>query len=255
MSRLRDKVAIITGGAGGIGQAAGSLFVEEGAKVLLVDLDEAALRDSVKAISSDSVSYFAADVTQRADTQSYVQAAVERYGGIDICLCNAGIEGEVNRIPDYDEDVFDRVMAVNVKGVWLGLKYVIPEMKKRSSGSIVITSSIAGVKGSSGIAPYSTSKHAVVGLMRSAAQECASMGIRVNSVNPAPIETRMMRSLESQSTLLQPEEVKEQYLSNIPMGRYGSPKEVAQTMLFLASDDSQFCTGGIYMVDGGLSAR
>ncbi len=255
MSRLKDKVAIITGGAGGIGQAAGKLFVEEGAKVLLVDLDESALSETVKAISSDSVTYFTADVTQRADTQSYVKAAVERYGGIDICLCNAGIEGEVNPITDYDEDTFDRVMAVNVKGVWLGLKYVIPEMKKRNGGSIVITSSIAGVKGSPGIAPYSTSKHAIVGLMRSAARECASMGIRVNSVNPAPIETRMMRSLESQSTTLEPEEVKEQYRSNIPLGRYGSPMEVAQTMLFLASDDSQFCTGGIYMVDGGLSAR
>ena len=125
-----------------------------------------------------------------------IQVAEERYGGVDILLANAGIEGEVKPIVDYDEAVFDRVMNVNVKGVWLGLKSTIPAMKRRGGGSIVITSSVAGLHGTQNIAAYGTSIHAVIGLMRAAARECAALNIRVNTVNPSPVETRMMRSLE-----------------------------------------------------------
>jgi NAD(P)-dependent dehydrogenase (short-subunit alcohol dehydrogenase family) len=163
-------------------------------------------------------------------------------------------------IPDYPIDVFDQVMAVNVRAVWLGLRCVIPVMRSRGGGSIIITSSTAGIRGSVGLSAYTTSKHAVIGLMRSAALECAPLGIRVNTINPAPIETRMMRSLEEMrasqagGVLTTIEHIKHGFASRIPLKRYGAPEEVARLMLFLASDESSFCTGGVYMVDGGSSA-
>ena len=260
MVRLSEKVALITGGAGGIGQAAARIFTGEGARVALVDRDEAALQSVVSSIGEDKASYVVADVTQPGQVQSYVKAAVERWGGIDIFLANAGIEGAVSPIPDYSFDMFEQVMAVNVSGVWLGLKYVIPAMRERGGGSIVITSSTAGIGGTAGMSAYTTSKHAVIGLMRTAALECAPLGIRVNTVNPAPIETRMMRSLEemrvaaADDSEVTVERTKQAYAARIPLQRYGDPEEVAKLMLFLASDDSSFCTGGVYMVDGGRSA-
>ncbi len=260
MARLTGKVALITGGAGGIGQAAASLFTGEGARVVLVDLDESALHNAVRSIGEDMASYVVADVTQPEQVQSYVNAAVERWGGVDIYLANAGIEGRLSPIPEYPIDIFDQVMAVNVRGVWLGLKYVIPVMRDRGGGSIVITSSTAGIGGSAGISAYVTSKHAVIGLMRTAALECAPLGIRVNTVNPAPIETRMMRSLEemrvaaADNSSVTVQQTKQATEARIPLQRYGNPEEVAKLMLFLASDESSFCTGGVYMVDGGRSA-
>lgn len=260
MARLGGKVAVITGGAGGIGRATARLFLEEGARVLLVDLNEAALQDTVQTLGSKEVSYMAADITQPEPVQKYVNTAVERYGGVDVLLANAGVEGVVQPITDFPIDVFDQVMAVNVRGVWLSLKYVIPVMQSRGGGSIVITSSVAGIRGTPGLSAYNTSKHAVIGLMRVAALECAPMGIRVNTVNPAPIETRMMRSLEemrasvSEDASMTVEQVKQASASRIPLQRYGDPQEVGRLMLFLASDESSFCTGGVYMVDGGISA-
>ena len=196
MSRLEGKVAVITGASGGIGRAAAKLFVDEGARVALVDLDEGALQEVVQSIGEERASYTAADVTQPDQTQAYINAAVERWGGIDILLANAGIEGVMSPITEYPIDVFDRVMAVNVRGVWLGVKYAMPVMSRGGGGSIVVTSSTAGINGTPEISAYGISKHAVIGLMRAAALEGAEMGIRVNTVNPAPIETRMMRSIE-----------------------------------------------------------
>ena len=260
MARLSGKTALITGGAGGIGQAAARLFTAEGARVALVDRDEAALQAVVQSIGEESASYVVADVTQPEQVESYVKAAVDRWGGVDIYLANAGIEGMVSPIPDYPLDVFEQVIAVNVTGVWLGLKYVIPVMRERGGGSIVITSSTAGIGGTAGMSAYTTSKHAVIGMMRTAALECAPMGIRVNTVNPAPIETRMMRSLEemrvaaADDSEVTVERTKQAYSARIPLQRYGNPEEVARLMMFLASDDSSYCTGGVYMVDGGRSA-
>ncbi len=151
MVRLTGRVALITGGAGGIGQAAARQFTAEGARVVLVDLDEAALQSVVQSIGQDMASYAVADVTQAEQVQGYVNAAVDRWGGIDILLANAGIEGRLSPIPDYPIDIFDQVMAVNVRGVWLGLKYVIPVMRDRGGGSIVITSSTAGIGGTAGL--------------------------------------------------------------------------------------------------------
>jgi NAD(P)-dependent dehydrogenase (short-subunit alcohol dehydrogenase family) len=254
MRQLDGRVAVITGGSGGIGRAAAKRFVDEGAKVLLVDLEERALRGAVDALGESHASSVCADVTSDDDTQRYVKMAVERYGRIDIYLANAGVEGNIKPIPDYPIEVFDRVIAVNVRGVWLGLKHVIPVMAKGGGGSIVVTSSTAGIHGYAGASAYVTSKHAVIGMMRTAALECAPLKIRVNTVNPAPIETRMMRSLEEQFVPGHPGQAKEQMQSTIPLGRYGQPEEVAEVMLFLASDQSRFCTGGVYMVDGGVSA-
>ena len=259
MSRLEGKVAIITGATGGIGSAAARLFAEEGARVALVDLDEAALRETARSIGEDKASYTVADVTQPDQTQAYINAAVERWGGVDILLANAGIEGVLSPITDYPIDIFDHVMAVNVRGVWLGIKYAAPAILERGGGSIVITSSTAGIGGSPEMSAYNTSKHAVIGLMRSTALEFAP-SIRVNTVNPAPIETRMMRSIEEMRVAemddvnVTVDVVKRAAADRIPMQRYGDPEEVARLMLFLAGDDSGFCTGGVYMVDGGRSA-
>lgn len=254
MTRLAGKVAVITGGAGGIGQAAGRIFAEEGASVLLVDVNESALQQVVADIDNDNVSYEIADVSQPDDVQRYVQTAIDRFGGLDVFLNNAGIEGNITPLVDYPIDVFDKVLAVNIRGAWLGLKYVIPEMEKRGGGSIVITSSTAGINGYPGLSAYVTTKHAVIGLMRSAALECARLGIRVNTVNPCPTETRMMRSIEDQTAPGSGDLAKQAVLEGIPLNRYGLPEEVARLMLFLASDESQFCTGGVYMIDGGVSA-
>ena len=260
MARLEGKVAVITGAMGGIGRAAAKLFVEEGARVALVDIDEAALQETAQSIGEENASYTVADVTQPEQTQAYINDAVNRWGGVDALLANAGIEGTLSPISDYPIDVFDRVMAVNVRGVWLGIKYAVPVMRERGGGSIVITSSTAGIGGSPEMSAYNTSKHAVIGLMRCAALEGAPLGIRVNTVNPAPIETRMMRSIEEMRVAAMDdarvtvEVAKQSFADRIPLQRYGDPEEVARMMLFLASDDSSFCTGGVYMVDGGRSA-
>ena len=260
MQRLANKVAIITVVAGGIGRETGKMFSLEGASVVLVDINQSALQAAVATIGSENVSYAVADTTDPDQVQGFVNTAIERHGGVDIFIANAGIEGGFNLIRDTPVEMFDQVMSVNVKGVWLGLKYVMPVMEKRGGGSIVITSSTAGRRGSPWMAPYATSKHAVIGLMRSAAMEGAHAGIRVNTVNPSPIETRMMRSIEEQRIsngpdgFTTPDEVHETYAQNIPLRRYGEPEEVAKLMMFLASDESSYCTGGVYMVDGGMTA-
>jgi NAD(P)-dependent dehydrogenase (short-subunit alcohol dehydrogenase family) len=255
MGRLEEKVAVITGGAGGIGIAAAKRFVAEGAKVLLVDLDEQALVEASNEVGSNVSAYCVADVSQKADTERYVQQAVDVFGGVDIYLANAGIEGLVTPFLEQTEAMFDQVMAVNVKGVWLGVQSMFPVMQARGGGSIIITSSVAGIKGASMLAPYVTSKHAVVGLMRSAALAGAEHNIRVNTVNPSPVETRMMRSLEAG---MMPDDLNaahDMMSANIPLGRYAEPADIANMMLFLASDEGAFMTGGVYMADGGSSAR
>ncbi len=255
MGRLQDKVVIITGGAGGIGRTAGKRFVEEGAYVLLVDLNEAALKEAVAEIGSNAASYFVADVTSAADNDAMVACAEERYGGVDGLLANAGIEGDVVSIADYDEARFDQVMAINVKGPFLGLKSVTPAMKKRGGGSVVITSSVAGLMGTPNLSAYTTSKHAVIGLMRSAAKELAPLNIRVNTVNPSPVETDMMRRLEAGMGGEEGAElVKAGMAERIPLQRYGEPDDIAKMMLHLVSDDSDFITGSVNVVDGGMTA-
>jgi short-subunit dehydrogenase len=183
-----------------------------------------------------------------------VAATVARFGGIDVFFANAGIEGEVATIPEYSLEMYDRVMAVNVRGVWLGLRAVIPEMAKRGGGSIVITSSLAGLRGTPKLSAYTASKHAVVGLMKAAALECAQLKIRVNTINPAPIATRMIESLENQWSPGNAERMKSRMEHAVPLRRYGQPEEVANLVLFLASNESSYITGNTYPVDGGMCA-
>ena len=251
MKKLENKVAVITGGSGAIGSTTAKLFLDEGAKVVLVDVNEEALRGTVASLDSEHVSYVVADVTKSADVQQYVRHAVDTFGKIDVFFNNAGVEGAVKPIEEYPEDVFDKLMAVNVKGVWLGMKYVLPEMNE--GGSIINTSSIAGLTGSPSVSPYVTSKHAVVGLTRAVALEVAPRNIRVNSIHPSPVDNRMMRSLEDGYAPGAGEEAKKNFEAAIPLNRYATNDDIAKGVLFLASDDSRFVTGSKLVVDGGMT--
>ena len=252
MKKLTNKTAIITGGAGSIGKTTAKLFLEEGAEILLVDLEEEALKSAVAELGSKNVSYCVADVTKANDVKRYAEEAVKKMGKIDIFFNNAGIEGVVKPVTDYPEDIFDKVMAVNVKGIWLGNKYVVPQMK--DGGSIILSSSVAGISGSPNVSAYVASKHAVVGLMRSLAHEVALNKIRVNTINPSPVDNRMMRSLEEGFAPGQGEAAKKSFEQSIPLGRYATPQEIAQLVVFLASDDSQFITGTTQVIAGGMDA-
>jgi|TARA_B100001094_G_scaffold45442_1_gene40387 NAD(P)-dependent dehydrogenase (short-subunit alcohol dehydrogenase family) len=255
MKRLEDKVAIITGATGGIGRAAVELFIKEGANVVMVDLNEDALIEVSNKINSNKLSYFQGDVSILADNKRAVELAIERHGGLDVFIANAGVAGDVQPITEYDEETFDKVMAVNAKGPFLGLKAAIPHMSERGGGSFVVTSSVAGVTGASLLSPYVMSKHAVVGLIKSAAKECADMNIRVNSVNPSPVETNMMRVLEDgMNDTNEEDNPKTQIEQTIPLKRYAEPIEIANLLLFLSGDESEFITGSVHMIDGGFTA-
>jgi NAD(P)-dependent dehydrogenase (short-subunit alcohol dehydrogenase family) len=253
MKKLKNKVAIITGGAGSIGKSTAKLFLAEGAKVLLVDLSEADLEKTMIELGSENVDYCVADVSKTEDVKRYVKKTVKLYGKIDVFFNNAGIEGVVKPLIEYPEADFDKIMAVNVRGVWLGNKYVIPEMNE--GGSIILTSSVAGLLGFSGLSAYVTSKHAIVGIMRATAIEVAPLKIRVNSVHPSPVNNRMMRSIEESASPGHALEVKEQFETSIPLGRYAEPIEIAKLVLYLASDDSKFITGTTQVIDGGMCAQ
>jgi Dehydrogenases with different specificities (related to short-chain alcohol dehydrogenases) len=255
MKRLQDKIALITGGAAGIGLETARLFLSEGASVALVDLDKDELARAAKTLAgSGEVLTIAADVSSAEDSARYVRECMDRFGRIDIFFNNAGIEGKVAPLTQQKIEDFDRVMAVNVRGAFLGLQQVLPVMSAQKSGSGINMSSIAGLKGSPNAAPYITSKHAIVGLTKAAAIEVAPDGVRVNSVHPAPVNTRMMRSLEEGFSPGHGDAAKEQLTATIPLGRYGETADIAALVLFLASDQSAFVTGAQYPVDGGLAA-
>ncbi|MCA9825389.1 MAG: glucose 1-dehydrogenase [Dehalococcoidia bacterium] len=255
--RYEGKVVIVTGAAGGIGLAAVERFANEGAQVVAVDLAGSAL-DEAQAradAAGASVLTVTADVTKSSEVEGYVKAAVERFGGVDVLFNNAGILGWVGPSTDYPEDVFDKVLAVNVKGVWLGIKHAVPEMRKRGGGAIVNTSSVAGLGATATIFAYGASKHAVIGMTKSAAIEFAGDGIRTNAVCPSPFETQMMRSLERGINPDAPEAVRDNMARTNPMGRYGEPAEVAALVAYLCSDEASYVNGAIVTVDGGSRAR
>jgi NAD(P)-dependent dehydrogenase (short-subunit alcohol dehydrogenase family) len=250
------KVALITGAGNGIGRATALGFASRGAKVVVVDRDQAAGEASAGIIRQQGgdACFIAADVTKSADVQAYVKAALDAYGTIDCFHNNAGIEGNVAPTAEYDEEMFDRVIAVNVKGVFLGLRHVLPVMIRQGRGAIVNTASVAGLVASPGMPAYVASKHAVIGLTKTAAGEVARSGVRVNAVCPGPIDTRMIHSLEAMLNPNDPASIGERYQSNIPIGRYGTAEEVANVVQFLCSDLAGNVTGAHYVVDGGRSA-
>jgi len=250
MKKLENKVAVITGGSGAIGATTAKLFLQEGAKVVLVDINEEALNNTKSLLDSENVSIFKADVTKAEEVQGYVNHTVETFGKIDIFFNNAGVEGIVKPIIEYPEEEFDKVININIKGVWLGMKYVLPQMNE--GGSIINTSSVAGLKGFPSMTAYVTSKHAVIGLSRTVALEAAPRKIRVNTVHPSPVDNRMMRSLEEGYAPGQGEAVKKDFEESIPLKRYATNDDIAKAVLFLASDESQFITGSKLLVDGGM---
>lgn len=254
MNKLEGKVAIITGATGGIGAATARLFVQEGARVLIVDRDPARLY-GLSSELGESAAFEAADVSSAGDTARYVRAAVTRFGGVDVLFANAGIEGPVVPLVELTEAEFDHVWAVNVRGVFLGIRHAAPDMMRRRGGSVVITSSIAALIGSRGLGAYVTSKHALTGLARTAALELAAHNIRVNTINPGPIDNRMMRSIEEQVLPGGAQSVKRGFEAQVALGRYGTNEEIAKLALFLCSGDSTFCTGGVFVADGGFSAQ
>ena len=254
MQRLQDKVAIITGGAGEIGLACAQLFIQHGAKVVLCGRNQASLEEARKALANDTmVAIFAGDVTREEDNQALVAFALQRFDRLDIFFANAGIEGVFAPITDYPLEVFQQTLAVNVVGPFLGIKHALPAMARNGGGSIIVCSSAAGMQGGAGICGYNTSKHAVTGLVRSAARDAAQYKVRVNSVNPGPLDSKMMSALERGGSPQAPEKARALMLRKVPMARYGSLSEVAQMVLFLASDESSYCTGALFVVDGGTS--
>lgn len=252
MKRLKDKVAIITGGGGGIGKATAKLFLEEGAKVVLVDITKELLEKASFELDHENLSYCVADISKVNDNKKLVEHTLKVYDKIDIFFANAGIEGTSKPLSEYPEETFDKVIGVNLKGVWLGCKYVIPKMVQ--GGSVMITSSVAGLKGFIGLGPYVATKHAVVGLMRTAALENAERKIRVNTIHPGPVNNDMMRRLEKDIDPKHPDEVLKGFEAMVPFGRYVESREIADMALFLASDDSKCITGCTHVVDGGMLA-
>ncbi len=252
MKLLDGKICIVTGAAGSLGLASAELFVREGAKVMLVDREAAALKVAADRLGHpEQVMVQAADVTDAKSTAGFIAATVARWGGLDVMFCNAGISGEICPVTDYPEDVFDRVMAVNVRGPFLGCKYALPKM--RDGGSIIITSSVVGTTADPGIAAYATSKHAVIGLMRTVAKEAAHRRIRVNVVAPGPIANDFQRNVETGLTRAIGRDAGQFLDGLIPLGRHGLPEEIGRLVLYLASDQSSFSTGGVFMADGGMS--
>ena len=252
MNKLKNKVAIITGGAGGIGKATAKLFLAQGAKVMLVGRTEQTLKKAIDEFDSANIAYCVADVSKSKDTKNYVNETVSKFGEIDVFFNNAGIEGSSKSITEYPEDIFDQVIAVNLKGVWLGCQYVIPKMS--DGGSVIITSSVAGIKGFKGLGAYVASKHAVVGIMRTAALENADRNIRVNTIHPGPVNTRMMRDIEKEISPNDPKEAKKAFEAGIPFGRYAEANEIAELVVFLASNQSKYITGTMQVIDGGMNA-
>jgi NAD(P)-dependent dehydrogenase (short-subunit alcohol dehydrogenase family) len=251
-NQMQGKVCVITGGAGSIGLASAKLLHKEGAKVMLVDLNEAALKKAAAEIGGDAVAWSVADITKSDQVKAAIAATVGKWGKIDVLFSNAGNFGTVAPIADYPEDVFDSVLAVHVKGAFLSAKHAVPQMN--DGGSIIITSSIVGVKGDPGVYGYITAKHAQVGLMRVLAKELAGRNIRVNTIHPGPVENQFQLNVEKNLTGIIGRDATAFFDEIIPLKRHVRAEEVARSVLYLASDASSFTTGSLLMVDGGLSA-
>jgi NAD(P)-dependent dehydrogenase (short-subunit alcohol dehydrogenase family) len=254
MGLVEGRVCVITGGAGSLGLASAALLLEEGARVMLVDNKRESLDRAAKSLnrSDEFVATARADVSNSLETRGYIDQTVAKWGRIDVVFSNAGLSGVNKPITEFPEDIFDAVMAVNVRGSFLACKYALPHMN--DGGSIIITSSIMGVTGGPNICAYTTSKHALVGLMRTVAMEAAPRKIRVNVLAPGPIDNTFQTEIEDRLTQLIGQNGTELINQRIPLRRHARPEEIARSVLFLASDQSAFSTGSIFMADGGLNA-
>ena len=250
--QLDGKIALITGGSSGIGRETAVLFAQHGAKLAIADLNPDGGQETAQMIreAGGTAVFIQTDVSQAAQVENLINEAVREYGRLDIAFNNAGIDGIPVRTAESSEDEYDRIMAVNAKGVWLCLKYEIQQMLLQGGGTIINTASVAGLIGAHSMSAYAASKHAVVGLTKTAAVEYASKGIRVNAVCPAIIRTAMVERAFAHLPQLE-----QGAIQNNPSHRIGDPREVAEAVLWLASDASSFTIGATLTVDGGLTAQ
>ncbi|WP_291861192.1 SDR family oxidoreductase [Bradyrhizobium sp.] len=253
--RLDGRVAVVTGAAGVIGSATMRLLAERGARLVAVDRREQDLKAAIKDLPASAQALaVAADVTDEDEVAGYVRGAVDKFGTIDAFYNNAGIEGDIKPITEYSLEMFRRVLDVNVVGVFLGMKHVLPVMLKQNKGSIINTASIAGLMGSPLIAVYSASKHAVIGLTKTAAWECTGTGVRVNCVCPGLIDSRMLSTILQGRSPGNAPPPNDKIVERIPARRLGQASEVASIVAFLASDEASYVSGSAYTVDGGRTA-
>lgn len=254
MFDLDEKVCVVTGGAGSIGMAAARLLHAQGARLALIDLDLAALDSACGeafGAAAGEVLCIAADVTDEAQVRRAIARTVERFGALDVLISNAGVFGTVAPIEAYPTEVFDSVMAVHVRGAFLLAKHGVPHMGK--GGSIVLTSSVAATRGDPGVYAYITAKHALTGLMRVLAKDLAPRGIRVNAIAPGPVDNGFQKAVEDGLGREIGRDGTAFFNEMIPMGRHGTPEEIAASVLYLASAQSGFTTGHLLMADGGMS--
>jgi NAD(P)-dependent dehydrogenase (short-subunit alcohol dehydrogenase family) len=252
-ARFTGRVAIVTGAAGGIGGAVARLLASEGAKVVVVDREEEGLQKIAAEVGSTTA--VVADVSVEADVHAYVQRAVADHGRIDLFMNNAGIEGAFGPITDIEVEEFDRVMAINARGVFLGLQKVMRVMRDQGDGgAIVNTASMAVIRARADFSPYIASKYAVAGLTSAAAYDGAPFGIRVNAVAPGLIDTRMAHSVAALTAPHDPQGRMDAIAQQVPLRRYGTPEEVAHSVAWLLSDAASYVTGSLHATDGGFNA-
>jgi len=251
MGRLDGKAAIITGGEGSIGMATARAFVAEGASVFLAGIAEPELKSGAAELGGNAA-WAVTDVTDSGQVKAAVDAALDRFGRLDVVVANAGVSGAIAPIADYPEDAFDRTLAVHVRGAFLLCKHAVPHLA--AGASVIITSSVVGLMAAPHIAGYSTAKHAQVGLMRTLAAELAPRGIRVNTIHPGPVDNEFQHHIEVVATGTDRDKAATIFNQMIPLARHAAPPEIARAMLYLASDDSSFMTGATLAVDGGMSS-
>ena len=251
MGRLDGKAAIITGGEGSIGMATARAFVAEGASVFLAGLGEPELKSGAAELGGNAA-WAVTDVTDSGQVKAAVDAALDRFGRLDVVVANAGVSGAIAPIAEYPEDAFDQTLAVHVRGAFLLCKHAVPHLA--AGASVIITSSVVGLMAAPHIAGYSTAKHAQVGLMRTLAAELAPRGIRVNTIHPGPVDNEFQHGIEVMATGADRDNAATIFNQMIPLARHAAPTEIARAMLYLASDDSSFMTGATLAVDGGMSS-